>query len=186
MLIGQKHRGAPAFASYWVGIHALLSPAASHSGFEDNWQSDLYHYIHHASFNSNYGVVNIPWDRWFGTVRHTLGKAESSSQDSKASLLGLPSLGSALFALACFAVYGHVCAHVGLGRAPVVAALLLALGSTAAAAVLHWFARPPGDSLRKHYLFPFHEESLKLLFHLLVAGAVVLAPLFLFGLLLTA
>jgi lathosterol oxidase len=75
--------GAPAFACYWVGIHALLSPAASHSGFEDHWQGDLYHYIHHSAFNCNYGVVNIPWDGWFGTQRKKLGKAEAFDTRSK-------------------------------------------------------------------------------------------------------
>ena len=33
-----------------MGMHLLLSPAASHSGWEDHMQSDQFHYIHHAKF----------------------------------------------------------------------------------------------------------------------------------------
>jgi sterol desaturase/sphingolipid hydroxylase (fatty acid hydroxylase superfamily) len=28
------------------GMHLVLSPACSHSGFEDHWQSDQFHYLH--------------------------------------------------------------------------------------------------------------------------------------------
>ena len=35
------------FAFMWNGIHLLISPAASHSGWEDHFQSDQYHYLHH-------------------------------------------------------------------------------------------------------------------------------------------
>ena len=33
----------------WNGVHLLISPAASHSGWEDHFQSDQYHYLHHRS-----------------------------------------------------------------------------------------------------------------------------------------
>ena len=35
------------FAFLWNGVHLLLSPAASHSGWEDHMQSDSFHYMHH-------------------------------------------------------------------------------------------------------------------------------------------
>ena len=35
------------FAFMWNGVHLLISPAASHSGWEDHFQSDQYHYLHH-------------------------------------------------------------------------------------------------------------------------------------------
>ena len=41
------------FHFLWNGIHAVISPAAGHSGWEDHWQSDQHHYIHHATFESN-------------------------------------------------------------------------------------------------------------------------------------
>jgi hypothetical protein len=36
------------------GQHAMLSPAESHSGWEDHNGADLMHYIHHAKFECNY------------------------------------------------------------------------------------------------------------------------------------
>lgn len=68
---------ASPFAVMWMGIHLLLSPAASHSGWEDHFQSDQYHYLHHAKFECNYGTSGIPFDKWFGTFREKLGKSEA-------------------------------------------------------------------------------------------------------------
>ena len=39
----------------WVYIHLTFAPAAGHSGYEDHFQADQYHYIHHAKFECNYG-----------------------------------------------------------------------------------------------------------------------------------
>ncbi|ESY63561.1 desaturase [Mesorhizobium sp. LNHC252B00] len=56
-------------------MHAGLSPAKSHVGFDkmvvdgdhmidtDNY----YHYLHHKYFEVNYGEKRIPLDEWFGT-----------------------------------------------------------------------------------------------------------------------
>ena len=41
---------ASPFAFMWNGVHLLISPAASHSGYEDNMQSDQFHYLHHRFF----------------------------------------------------------------------------------------------------------------------------------------
>jgi sterol desaturase/sphingolipid hydroxylase (fatty acid hydroxylase superfamily) len=38
------------YAFLWNGVHLLLSPAASHSGYEDHFQSDMFHYLHHRYF----------------------------------------------------------------------------------------------------------------------------------------
>ena len=38
------------FAFLWNGVHLLLSPAASHSGWEDHMQSDAFHYLHHRKW----------------------------------------------------------------------------------------------------------------------------------------
>jgi len=67
---------ASPFAVMWMGMHLLLSPAASHSGWEDHMQSDQYHYLHHAKFECNYGTPGIPFDSWFGTFREKLGKSD--------------------------------------------------------------------------------------------------------------
>ncbi len=39
--------GCSPFFFLWNGVHLLLSPGASHSGYEDHMQSDAFHYMHH-------------------------------------------------------------------------------------------------------------------------------------------
>lgn len=60
------------FHFFWNGVHLLLSPAASHSGWEDHMQSDQFHYIHHRKFECNYGSASFPLDHLFGTFRDSL------------------------------------------------------------------------------------------------------------------
>lgn len=56
-------------------MHAGLSPANGHSGFDQievNNQpaiksGDYFHYLHHRYFDCNYGVPMIPLDQWFGS-----------------------------------------------------------------------------------------------------------------------
>eukprot|EP01065_Artemidia_motanka_P013712 TRINITY_DN17693_c0_g1_i1.p1 TRINITY_DN17693_c0_g1~~TRINITY_DN17693_c0_g1_i1.p1 ORF type:complete len:410 (+),score=82.78 TRINITY_DN17693_c0_g1_i1:57-1232(+) len=58
------------------GIHLLLSPAASHSGWEDHTQSDQFHFLHHAYFECNYGSASVPLDNAFGTFRECIGDSK--------------------------------------------------------------------------------------------------------------
>jgi sterol desaturase/sphingolipid hydroxylase (fatty acid hydroxylase superfamily) len=52
----------------FIGVHMLLAPAASHSGFEDHWQSDAFHYFHHRYFEVNYAGLGCSFlDTWFGS-----------------------------------------------------------------------------------------------------------------------
>lgn len=52
-----------------------LGPAFSHSGFEKLLvkdrsvvdAADFHHQLHHRFFECNYGTVDAPWDRWFGS-----------------------------------------------------------------------------------------------------------------------
>ncbi len=58
---------------------SLLSPILTHSGFERIWlgnidkdrasflSGDYYHQLHHRYFECNYGSLEIPWDKWFGS-----------------------------------------------------------------------------------------------------------------------
>ena len=59
-------------------FHALflgLNPAVSHSGFEGlkvggKKRLELgvfFHQLHHKHYKCNYGTVEMPWDRWFGS-----------------------------------------------------------------------------------------------------------------------
>ncbi|KAH8053633.1 C-4 methylsterol oxidase [Aureococcus anophagefferens] len=50
------------FVFWWNGVHLLLSPAASHSGWEDHLQSDQFHMLHHRRFECNYGSASFPLD----------------------------------------------------------------------------------------------------------------------------
>ena len=60
------------FVFWWNGVHLLLSPAASHSGWEDHLQSDQFHMLHHRRFECNYGSASFPLDHLFGTFRDCL------------------------------------------------------------------------------------------------------------------
>jgi len=52
-----------------------LNPAFSHSGFDSIVikekkrlkAGDFFHQLHHRYFNCNYGTIEMPWDRFFGT-----------------------------------------------------------------------------------------------------------------------
>ena len=59
------------FHGYLHSIH----PIFSHSGFEKLYvankerakMGDFFHQLHHRYFECNYGTVEMPWDRWFGS-----------------------------------------------------------------------------------------------------------------------
>lgn len=56
-------------------FNRALGPAFSHAGFEklkvgdsDLMEAaDFHHQLHHRFFECNYGNVDAPWDRWFGS-----------------------------------------------------------------------------------------------------------------------
>ncbi|MEM1419211.1 MAG: sterol desaturase family protein [Pseudomonadota bacterium] len=55
--------------------HQALTAATSHTGFEGmlvkdkNWLAlgTFHHQMHHRYFECNYGNLEVPWDRWFGS-----------------------------------------------------------------------------------------------------------------------
>ena len=60
----------------WCFMHLTIAPAAGHSGWEDNFQSDQYHWLHHKFFECNYGSPFSAFiDQFFGTFREKLGKS---------------------------------------------------------------------------------------------------------------
>lgn len=77
------------FVLFWMGMHTVLTPAASHSGYEDHFSADLYHYCHHRYYECNY-AGGIPIDQWFGTYRDKLKQEDVVPRDAKATLLGWP------------------------------------------------------------------------------------------------
>lgn len=66
-----------------------LGPAFSHAGFEKLQvgdasvvdAADFHHQLHHRYFECNYGTVDAPWDRWFGTDHD--GSEEATSRVRK-------------------------------------------------------------------------------------------------------
>ncbi len=55
--------------------HQALTAATSHTGFENMLVKDkkqlalgtFHHQMHHRYFEVNYGNLEVPWDKWFGT-----------------------------------------------------------------------------------------------------------------------
>ena len=108
----------------WNGVHLLISPAASHSGWEDHFQADQYHYLHHRFFECNYGTSGTPFDKMFGTFRDKLKETGTSYKggseekvdaksaaihDAKASLRGFPDAGFAIYIMINCAIWAMVC-----------------------------------------------------------------------------
>ena len=74
------------FILFWMGVHVVLSPAASHSGYEDHFSANLVHYLHHRHTDCNYGVPqSIPLDLWFGTFRGQLQAKEDVDKQTTAT-----------------------------------------------------------------------------------------------------
>ena len=64
----------------WVFVHLSIAPGAGHSGFEDHFQADQYHYLHHRKFECNYGSPSSAFlDQAFGTFREKLGESKEYS-----------------------------------------------------------------------------------------------------------
>jgi len=165
----------------WNGMHLLLSPAASHSGWEDHVQSDQFHYLHHNKFECNYGSASVPMDSIFGTFRDRMGdvsptykgagdeKLSRGAGDEKAatakpaaSMVGFktaspPGFGLyMLFSAAVFAV--GVAGAAGVPPfcdSPYLTAAFVAYGPLAFALLL---MASSGDASSMHK--PFHKEAL--------------------------
>ncbi|MEO0390360.1 MAG: sterol desaturase family protein [Pseudomonadota bacterium] len=72
------------FHGYMQSIH----PVFSHSGFDQlelgrrqAKMGDFFHQLHHRYFECNYGTVEMPWDRWFGTFHNG---SEAATKDTRA------------------------------------------------------------------------------------------------------
>eukprot|EP00980_Cylindrotheca_fusiformis_P004681 scaffold992_cov116-Cylindrotheca_fusiformis.AAC.16 len=180
---------ATPFAFVWNGIHLLISPGASHSGFEDHSDSDQHHYLHHRYFECNYGTPSFLLDNIFGTFRDKLtsksstyqgnadgvGTATAAALDSKATLFSLPEwdhfLFSILFCVILPAIY--VLALVNADSLSSLDATLISLalvvgpivGGILLQLLKTWMKqakRGPNSSnssIRRKLLYPFHRDS---------------------------
>ena len=88
----------PAFVVITL-VHAGLSPAPGHAGFErlalnDNLSVDLdshAHYLHHKYFECNYADGILPLDKWFGTFHDGSLEAQKKMRHRlKENLIGKP------------------------------------------------------------------------------------------------
>jgi len=171
------------------GMHLTLSPAASHSGWEDNWQSDQFHYLHHAKFECNYGTTAVPYDKWFGTYQDVLPTPQQQKKPNSYIPTGgdisvsaaLPTVQGTLYWFATIFVF--IVAIIALKNdsyffgKPVAAQLLagfVALGPIIIAMVLWRFS---GDSL--HFLWPFQNENPLVLFgHSMISFFFCVVPVY--------
>jgi len=170
------------FAFMWFGIHLLISPAASHSGFEDNMQSDQFHYLHHRFFECNYGTGGVPYDLWFGTFRESLEvksktykgehveskdvKLDSKSAslaDAKATLWGLPKWDEATYNVVTYAIFPLIISWAVAKSASQYAChlgLLMSVGPCLVGMLLlAATSRRPFANPRQTFLYPFHKEK---------------------------
>jgi len=68
-----------------------MGPAFSHAGFEKLLikdrkiieAADFHHQLHHKYFECNYGTVDTPWDRWFGSVHDGSDEATVRIQERR-------------------------------------------------------------------------------------------------------
>jgi sterol desaturase/sphingolipid hydroxylase (fatty acid hydroxylase superfamily) len=84
------------FHFLWNGVHLLISPAASHSGYEDHFQADNFHYMHHLYFECNYagtgaGFVDVLFGTFVDKFKHTVEEGTKARADAKSTLKELPS-----------------------------------------------------------------------------------------------
>ena len=64
-------------------FHADLSPIAGHDGHDQPAGGSLFHYLHHAHFECNYGTPMVPLDVWFGTYVATEHDWQQSKRKGK-------------------------------------------------------------------------------------------------------
>lgn len=106
------------YAFVWNGVHLLLSPAASHSGYEDHFQSDVFHYLHHRYFECNYAGSDAAFmDIFFGTFKasfseHPVDKnGPKPREDAKSTLFILPTKEFVTYltlSYLCIGIWAHI------------------------------------------------------------------------------
>ena len=73
-----------------------LEAASSHCGYETVLfkdksgmrLGDFFHQMHHRYFECNYGTLEMPWDRWFGSFHDGTPKANEKIRERRRRLMG--------------------------------------------------------------------------------------------------
>eukprot|EP00756_Hemistasia_phaeocysticola_P057237 Hpha_TRINITY_DN33863_c0_g1::TRINITY_DN33863_c0_g1_i1::g.27316::m.27316 len=72
----------------WSLVWLMLAPGASHSGWEDHFNADQWHYLHHARYECNYGSPGFPMDMVCGTARRSLVDGGAAGRPTSVQRLG--------------------------------------------------------------------------------------------------
>lgn len=74
-----------------------LEAATSHSGYESLLRNedepalrlgDFFHQMHHRYFECNYGTLEMPWDRWFGSFHDGSPEADTRIRERRIRIMG--------------------------------------------------------------------------------------------------
>ncbi len=76
--------------------HQALTAATSHTGFESMLAKDksrlalgtFHHQMHHRYFDCNYGNLEMPWDKWFGSFHDGTNQSHQAFKERKKKLMG--------------------------------------------------------------------------------------------------
>ncbi|MEM1275104.1 MAG: sterol desaturase family protein [Pseudomonadota bacterium] len=76
--------------------HQALTAATSHTGFEGLLVQDknrlalgtFHHQMHHRYFECNYGNLEVPWDKWFGSFHDGTDAAHEQMKERRRKLAG--------------------------------------------------------------------------------------------------
>ena len=76
--------------------HQALTAATSHTGFEGLLVRDrkrlalgtFHHQMHHRYFECNYGNLEVPWDRWFGSFHDGTSSAHRRMMERRRKMMG--------------------------------------------------------------------------------------------------
>ncbi len=149
------------FVVFWMGVHVVISPAASHSGFEDHFSADLVHYLHHRYTDCNYGVPqSIPFDIWFGTYQGQLKMKEDDDKNKLATVDPKARLGMIpdhpIFNLSWVLLWSTVCWYRQFFHIwPMVGAMLVSIGPIGLAFLLEQL-----KSSKRSMLAPFDKDPI--------------------------
>ena len=151
------------FVVFWMGVHVVISPAASHSGYEDHFSASLSHYLHHRHSDCNFGVQSIPFDHWFGSFRDQLKPGNTSSgfkptADPKARLGWIPD--HSWFNVSWILLWFAACRCYRHPFGPAAGAILVSIGPAVIALNLQLYTNSNGTSMipNKSIVAPFEKD----------------------------
>lgn len=76
--------------------HQSLTGVSSHTGFEGLLVGDenrlalgtFHHQMHHRYFECNYGNLDVPWDKWFGSFHDGTNEAHEKMKERRKAMMG--------------------------------------------------------------------------------------------------